>query len=603
MFEDVTDTEALKAIKELIAENHLRDSRYNVWFHKKLISPSAVITKVYALRAQPIDRNSFTTDDAQKRLLELGFPIFDKEQAFFTKKDLHSFKILVHREKYDKENEIDKNIGYYLNEISWEKTKQWSNKLAVKGWDVQGAKSWNVQNRTHGQAYRNYTWFKILPKERKDDRIFFTIGLHDDYTLAYKIDIKRDDTYVRDNIEKKYEQYIRQNNIRWHHVKADELQHYDFSRLAEECHIFFQSLLKTYYELSKLFFTDKRIMRLTWNSNNWEYPCGQPWKEKNRGQKGVAYENQHGFGHEEWLFNEQFRINGYQYGYIRGFENLPAETELVSIVSLYTIKPDKQRCLVGSLKNVQKIKDNKEEQKLISAIVRKYKGAMVDELKNVNADYQEFIYDYLVPNAKFKWSDAELFAQPIPVDFLDGSEYSRYKAYFLTDDVSSKIQEKIDAKTSFEFKSGKSSNTVEYSKSTSAKSTKVIRRHGEITDDLYSYLRSLTYPDCDISVESTRIGSSIADVVLRLDEGYVLFEVKTSNAALKNIREALGQILEYAFLDKTINVKKLVIVGPAQLHSYEKDYLQRLKHIISVELEYWAYLPDSEIINDKFTVS
>lgn len=45
--------------------------------------------------------------------------------------------------------------------------------------------------------------------------------------------------------------------------------------------------------------TDKRIMRITWNSNNWEYPCGHPWSENNHVKTNIAFENKHGYGHEE----------------------------------------------------------------------------------------------------------------------------------------------------------------------------------------------------------------------------------------------------------------------------------------------------------------
>jgi len=65
---------------------------------------------------------------------------------------------------------------------------------------------------------------------------------------------------------------------------------------------------------------DKRQMRITWNEFNWEKPSGHFWTKENQEKSNVAYENQYGFGHEEWLFNPRYRVNGFQYGYVRGVE-------------------------------------------------------------------------------------------------------------------------------------------------------------------------------------------------------------------------------------------------------------------------------------------
>lgn len=54
---------------------------------------------------------------------------------------------------------------------------------------------------------------------------------------------------------------------------------------------------------------EKCIVRLTWNSNNWETPSRHKWSETKEGNSNVAYENQ--YGHEEWLFNPSHYYNGY----------------------------------------------------------------------------------------------------------------------------------------------------------------------------------------------------------------------------------------------------------------------------------------------------
>lgn len=347
---------------------------------------------------------------------------------------------------------------------------------------------------------------------------------------------------------------------------------------------------------------DLRIMRLTWNSNNWEMPCGHRWNYKNQGKTSIAYENQYGYGHEEWLFNERFRIDGFQYGYIRGVNNLSEDVEIIDQITLYTIREDKQRCLVGNLYNVEIIEGIDDEEQKISDLISDYMPTLIDELNSVNADSNQFKKDYLLPNVKFKWDEAALFNEPVPVDFLDGAEFNRFQAYHLKDELLNPIQAEFEKQAKFNFLSGKASNTGEYTKTTSKTISKVRRRHGEITDDLYDYLLAIGNSENNISVEKTRVGGAIVDVALKVKNGFTLFEAKTSNSAIKNIRQALGQILEYALLDGDINCNKLIIVGPAKLTPTGLDYFERLKSLITTKIEYWEYKPNEKNIKDKFDI-
>ncbi len=86
--------------------------------------------------------------------------------------------------------------------------------------------------------------------------------------------------------------------------------------------------------------TEIRLMRITWNTNNWEIPSGHYWSKTNQGKTNIAHENQYGYGHEEWLFNARFKINGFQYGYLRGVDRLPQNLETIDKVYLYTINTE-----------------------------------------------------------------------------------------------------------------------------------------------------------------------------------------------------------------------------------------------------------------------
>lgn len=78
--------------------------------------------------------------------------------------------------------------------------------------------------------------------------------------------------------------------------------------------------------------------RLTFNENNWIVPSGHAWKKENQGKTNIAYENQYGFGHEEWIFNTRYFIDEFQYGYIRGLRRFHSPKSKVDKVHLDTVK-------------------------------------------------------------------------------------------------------------------------------------------------------------------------------------------------------------------------------------------------------------------------
>lgn len=80
----------------------------------------------------------------------------------------------------------------------------------------------------------------------------------------------------------------------------------------------------------------KYITRITPNDNNWQKPSGCNGK-----CRGNLYENEAGFGWEEWLFNPRNRIQEkesiYQYGFLECFNKMNFNEEnLYEEVYLYT---------------------------------------------------------------------------------------------------------------------------------------------------------------------------------------------------------------------------------------------------------------------------
>lgn len=609
MFKDLNGNDILKAINELIKEGNLRPTQYSVWYNKTLFSPSAIITKAFKIKGKELPRRSFNTDLAQKRLLELGFPTIgypkNLKKGFFSNKLLNSFSKLVQRHEYDKENPIDVNIGRFLNLIPWGKTKQWAQEIEKHGWIIKGRKNWNEQrNNKSGQGYKGYTWFRIYPEEYVNELIYFTIGIHDDGSLLVKLDIERSNEFFDKETQTWFDQRKKKLGATWHQININIAKNLSLKELAEESINYFNKNLDNYFTLTNELWPDKRLMRLTWNTNNWEIPTQHKWKKSNQGKHNIAYENQYGYGHEEWLFNPRYRLDGIQYGYIKGIEQMSEDYYFLNEIHLFTIDGEsKDRYLIAKLINVEIINGLDKEPSRVKHLFRKYLNQMVDEVKEIKGDYRNFRKTGFYPNIKFTWEEIEIYKQPYVIDSLRGRQYNRFQPYHLDENLKELITDVTLKGNKLNFTPGKARSTRKYKKKISGGESMVTRSHTDITDDMDLYLKKIVgYSEDEVSVERSTVGNAIVDVLIKRDDEYIFFEVKTRSSAILNIREALGQLFEYAFLDSSISVNKLVIVGPALIKNTDLAYFRRLQEVISKPLEYWAYNYNKENLKDKFVI-
>jgi hypothetical protein len=118
---------------------------------------------------------------------------------------------------------------------------------------------------------------------------------------------------------------------------------------------------------------EHRMFRLTWNTKGWEVPVKHDWRTDVQGDSSIAFENQYGFGGEEWLFNARYQIDGYQYGYIRGAKDLPTNVEYVDRAYLFTIHQESsERYFVGIIDYLEIIRNGTPEEALADDLYNKY---------------------------------------------------------------------------------------------------------------------------------------------------------------------------------------------------------------------------------------
>ena len=143
----------------------------------------------------------------------------------------------------------------------------------------------------------------------------------------------------------------------------------------------------------------------------------------------------------------------------------------------------------------------------------------------------------------------------------------------------------IAPETPFSFRSGCRTRTKWTIATPKQQEIDVELRHNHMQELLYNRLCECHAPSCVGTEVPTGTGMRI-DVVVKLPDGYVFYEIKTDSSPRACLRQAIGQLLEYSFWPKSQGVKRLVIVGSSALDDYGKQYLDLLNERFSLPLGY-----------------
>ena len=115
---------------------------------------------------------------------------------------------------------------------------------------------------------------------------------------------------------------------------------------------------------------------------------------------------------------------------------------------------------------------------------------------------------------------------------------------------------------------------------------KVAHLHNELMRRLYCQLCQ-QFGEENVGTEN-HIGTKKIDVVARTGGGYNIYEIKTDKEPRGCIREAMGQILDYAFFECEDTIHKMVIVGATPETKEVKTYLTKFREKNALEIYYIA---------------
>ncbi|HMQ95549.1 MAG TPA: hypothetical protein PKA33_07290 [Amaricoccus sp.] len=141
------------------------------------------------------------------------------------------------------------------------------------------------------------------------------------------------------------------------------------------------------------------------------------------------------------------------------------------------------------------------------------------------------------------------------------------------------------ATSKFQFKPGHTERAVDPIERSASPESIADRLHNEIQNKLYKYLKAKLGAKSVGTEQSTGSGTLI-DLVTRDSGKTIFYEIKTNAAVRTNIRQALPQLLEYAFWPSEERADELIIVSHLPLTEVAGRYLRILQERFAVPISY-----------------
>lgn len=329
----------------------------------------------------------------------------------------------------------------------------------------------------------------------------------------------------------------------------------------------------------------RKITRISYNSADWQRPTGDARKY----EASATYNHKNGFGHEDWLFRNEWLIDDWRYAFVQGVNKSQASLlkagEAIDL-TLFAIQPDRKRRFVATIGSVECLDHQQAQDALDVFKERGWYSNMREEIQAVDGNVSAFgdiqwAKDIL--NVRFRLANVYHFP---PQSYADADGPLKYLTRYQLHDAEP-IFNSLDIPSALH-KAGTTSlpKFLPFLRRGSAP-VECTPEHARMQEKLMKELQ-VEYPQGTILREQDYI-----DVSVQTEQELILYEIKSDIEPRSVIRQALGQILEYAYHpSRTHSLPiRLVIVGRGELSSLDEAYLHHLKTEFALPLDYRVVKP------------
>lgn len=460
------------------------------------------------------------------------------------------------------------------------KTAYWAGELKKRLPDFEFSMNRHWQRRGY---FSSYTWVKIFRPRDSGKDIYFTIGVDgEENSLVYKLDYQFDSTSRLSDAQKNICRRLKKTSkTGWRTIEVADFASYTWDRLVDEVADFIRTNEPVYEAMiRKACF---RTARICWNGNSWLYPSGREGKSSGK----ETFEWKHGYGYEEWLFDLDKRIDGYHYGFLEPVLKAAADCAGGCYdLLLWTLDgKEHRRYAVANLRNVEILKASDSQAAYNIYRQNGWLSEMLQQVRAVEGDVACFRQSSVLFNIRFKPEDVEFLDY---ADITGCDSLARQNRYVLVEQSESlRSLFAADRDNAFVFqpnrRSAPSAAVGATGFSRPARFVELRHRHAELSNRLVASLEA-RYGASHVAQENT-VGVRRIDAVVRTSAGDVFYEIKTNPSLRASVREALGQLLEYAFYPDRRNAVELVVVAMGDERSDEyraiAQYMEQLRAVLN----------------------
>ena len=323
-----------------------------------------------------------------------------------------------------------------------------------------------------------------------------------------------------------------------------------------------------------------KVARISYNSAEWTRATG----DARRQEDDDTYNARMGFGHEDWLFRNEWLLEGWRYAFIQGVNKSHAKLVREGLpfnILLFTVLPDKSRRYVAHVSDVECLSDDQADMALEAFRANGWFDRMREEIEAVGGTtsaLQDQQWSRHVLNVRFRLDKVRrldsLAPQEDPIHRLN-----RYVLY----DATAVGLAAWRPPLSLPGRTGSTQAPVQAAYVRAGVGPIVVTpEHARMQKLLGEQLAS-EFPEAIIRFEDERV-----DVILRQEDRETLFEIKTDLSPKTVLREAIGQLLEYGHRGGTRSdcELRLVAVGRTPLGAQDEAYLEVLRSTYGLPLEY-----------------
>ena len=322
------------------------------------------------------------------------------------------------------------------------------------------------------------------------------------------------------------------------------------------------------------------LTRISWNQNGWTRPQGLgPLAEGPARGSGKTFVSEHGYGHEEWLFRPEHRIDGWQYGFLQPALKVERGRwgEILDAV-FYTISPDGERFYLGRIEDLEILGADDAAAARDQFDARGWSHRMKEDLGELQLSTKNLRVaksrSREIVNVRFRPDAVFMLLEPILAqadDITHQRGKNRYQFYPLAGLPPRLRHTPADPDRLTDSYSYRTPPVIHAD-----------RRHNRLQLHLIDLLRR------KYGAEAVAWEVEGVDIVLSQAGRKVFIELKSSPDARLAVRAALGQLLEYALFSSTTPppTPELVIAAPGEPDAALNAYLDELRVRFSLPVQY-----------------